>query len=262
MFSRIALPLLVASLCLAPSFARAETVNDPADRRLAMTLDAATRNSSLIIHARVERVGGRTLYRILDTLHGVVEPAMFQGQAPTGYLELFRADREGRQLILFFFRAKAIRTYEWQLPIENGKVLHGDKLTPLADFKQDLRAARPTNAIPLEELVPQCALIVHCRTEEVDGRVYYRLLEVLKGSFQQATFARPAPEGYFNLGANRAGVEMLLFFKAQEKLNRFDAHLPVRGGKVLYRGQQLGLELFLNRVRKLAGPAEGRSAGR
>jgi len=267
MTTRLVTAILIAAATLTPAMLRADTVDpkrlpaaEPTDRRLAMTLEAATRSSSLIVHARFERIGNRSLYKILDTLHGVAEPEMFQGQAPKGYLDLFRSDRVGTEQILFFFRIKGIRSYEWYLPVENGKVIYKDQAVALADFKKQLQDTRPTNSIPLEELVPKSALIVHCRTEEVAGRVYYRLLEVLKGSVQKVTFARTAPEGYFNLGANRAGVELVMVFNGQEKLNSFDAFFPIRDGKVLYRGQQLIPEVFFGRVRRLAGPVEGRSA--
>jgi hypothetical protein len=248
------LPLL-AALCLLPLPAASQD-SQSADSRLSLPLNDAAWRSSLIIRARVELVNGKILYRPLDTLHGVLDYARFQGKAPAGYLDLYRRDAEKSEMILFFTGADRIRSYTWHLPIANGKISYRDKAYTPAEFKDELHKERSANAIPLEELVPKCSLILHCKTAVAEGLICHKVLEVPKGSLAKVTFLRPAPEGHLNLGANVEGVEMILCYYGTEKLHRQDAVIPIRDGKILFRGQQLRVDQFLAQVRKVAGQRE------
>ncbi len=96
----------------------------------------------------------------------------------------------------------------------------------------------------VEELAsPRFLLIVHCRTEAVDGRVLYKVLDVWKGEYSPRAFVRQPPTGYINTGGpdatnGKAGVEVILCYtrhnQPKEGIHAHDMSLLVEDGKVTY----------------------------
>lgn len=119
-------------------------------------------------------------------------------------------------------------------------VLTADDQPVVRNFAVLSPAAWPS----LKSLVPRCVLVVHCRTEQVDSHVLYRVLDVWKGEYSPTAFVRPPPEGYIStsLGAGleerNEGREFVLFYtrrhQPKQGISRHDLALPVRDDKVEY----------------------------
>lgn len=99
---------------------------------------------------------------------------------------------------------------------------------------------------------PRFLLIVRCRTEPVEGRVLYKVLDVWKGAYSPLAFVQRPPTGYVDTslgpdGDDRvAGAEVVLFYtrhnQQKEGISRHDMVVPVRDGKLTYPPG--GVELF------------------
>jgi hypothetical protein len=105
-------------------------------------------------------------------------------------------------------------------------------------------AARAEAWPSVEELAsPRFLLIVHCRTEAVEGQVLYKVLDVWKGEYSPRAFVRQPPTGYINTGGpdvanGKAGVEVILCYtrhnQPREGIHAHDMSLLVKEGKLTY----------------------------
>lgn len=121
----------------------------------------------------------------------------------------------------------------------------GPKRNKLPPANREQSEAWPT----LEKLVPRCLLIVHCKAENVDGRVLYKVADVWKGEYSALAFVKQPPTGYIlsNDDPPAAGTETILFFtrhnQPKEGISRYDMAIPVSDGQVTYPpGRQEGID--------------------
>lgn len=127
----------------------------------------------------------------------------------------------------------------------------------------------------LSDLVMRCVLIVHCRTEQVDDRLLYKVLDVLKGDYDPAKFVSPPPTGYIDTTHDglqeqrRPGEEVVLFYvrdhQSRQGIDRHDMPLHVVDGHVTYppggRGSGSGSRISLVALKRGIALLVGSAAG-
>jgi hypothetical protein len=140
---------------------------------------------------------------------------------------------------------------------------------------ETIPAPTAESAPALSDLVMRCDLIVHCRTEEVDGRMLYKVLDVLKGDYDPSKFVSPPPTGYIDTTRDglqeqrRPGAEVVLFYvrdhQSRQGIDRHDMPLPVVDGHVTYppggrglgSGSRISLDALKRGIALLVGSAAG-----
>lgn len=100
------------------------------------------------------------------------------------------------------------------------------------------------DAAALKNLVSRCVLIAHCRAENVEGHLLYKVIDVWMGEYDPNAFASKPRNGFINtmpvLGIDQRSErdEVILFIprrnQPKEGIARHELALPVRDNKVEY----------------------------